>query len=227
MSADFRDAVLKAANKVCREYDLDFATFCLVGAQCIKETGESKLMQSHYAPLGIKATKQWLEAKPGRKCYNAKTNEEYTLGQLSRITACFRAYNSYEEAIEDWVQLINTKRYKPVRDAKTFEEKAKAIKDCGYATSSTYTEGLIKVFKTYCAEFDAAWNGITLLHQIPQGQEPTTNTYTVQRGDTLSSIAKKFNTTTWKLITLNAPKYPRIATSNGNFIMTGWVLKVC
>lgn len=224
MSQEFRTTILKVCAGVIKAHKLTYEDFCLVGAQCIKETGESKLMQSHFAPLGIKATKSWLD-KPGRKCYSAKTNEEYTVGQLTKITACFRAYNSYTEAIEDWVQLMNAKRYKAVLAAHTFEEKAKQIYLCGYATSSTYTEGLLKVYSTYMVEFDAAWNGESLPIKMPEKQEKAT-TYTVQKGDTLSAIARKFNTNVWNLVVINGPKYPRLQASNGNFILPGWVLRV-
>ena len=54
--------------------------------------------------------------------------------------------------------------------------------------------------------------------------EDKPKTYTVKKGDTLSEIAVKFDTTVDKLIELNAEKYPRIETSDGNFIQTGWTL---
>ena len=54
--------------------------------------------------------------------------------------------------------------------------------------------------------------------------EDKPKTYTVKKGDTLSEIAVKFGTTVDKLIELNAEKYPRIETSDGNYIQTGWTL---
>ena len=56
--------------------------------------------------------------------------------------------------------------------------------------------------------------------------DKTAITYTVKKGDTLSEIALRYNTSVSKLIELNKSKYPKIATSNGNHIETGWVLNI-
>lgn len=59
--------------------------------------------------------------------------------------------------------------------------------------------------------------------------KPTTvaksNTYTVKKGDTLSGIASKNNTTVANLVKLNRLKYPSLI-FNKNLIKVGWVLKV-
>lgn len=52
---------------------------------------------------------------------------------------------------------------------------------------------------------------------------PVQRTYTVKKGDTLSAIAKKYNTTVKKIVVDNKSKYPQITP---NFIKGGWVLKV-
>ena len=54
-------------------------------------------------------------------------------------------------------------------------------------------------------------------------QANAAKTYTVKRGDTLSAIAKKHNTTVKKIVNDNKSKYPQITP---NFIKVGWVLKV-
>lgn len=56
--------------------------------------------------------------------------------------------------------------------------------------------------------------------------DKTAITYTVKKGDTLSEIALRYNTSVSKLIELNKNKYPKIATSNGSYIQTGWVLNI-
>lgn len=52
---------------------------------------------------------------------------------------------------------------------------------------------------------------------------PATGTYTVQRGDTLSKIAKAYNTTVEAIVTANKAKYPTIT---ANYIVTGWTLNI-
>jgi len=50
--------------------------------------------------------------------------------------------------------------------------------------------------------------------------------YTVLKGDNLTKIARKYNTTVSKLIELNSNKYPKIKSSKGDYIQTGWTLKI-
>lgn len=53
-----------------------------------------------------------------------------------------------------------------------------------------------------------------------------TATYTVQSGDTLSEIAKKYGVSQRQLIEWNKDRYPKLDESNGSVIMTGWELTV-
>lgn len=53
-----------------------------------------------------------------------------------------------------------------------------------------------------------------------------TKTYKVVKGDTLSEIALKYDTTVSKLIELNKEKYPKIESSNGDYIQAGWTLTI-
>ena len=59
----------------------------------------------------------------------------------------------------------------------------------------------------------------------PTASPPTGTTYTVRPGDSLSSIARSFGTTTALLQAWNADQYPSLAT-NPNVIEPGWVLVV-
>lgn len=60
----------------------------------------------------------------------------------------------------------------------------------------------------------------------PYTEVVTPVTYTVVKGDTLGKIAKKYGTSVANLINLNKVKYPKIATSNGNYIVIGWTLTI-
>jgi peptidoglycan/xylan/chitin deacetylase (PgdA/CDA1 family) len=59
----------------------------------------------------------------------------------------------------------------------------------------------------------------------PTASPSTGTTYTVRPGDSLSSIARSFGTTTAQLQAWNADRYPSLATSP-NVIEPGWVLVV-
>jgi LysM repeat protein len=47
--------------------------------------------------------------------------------------------------------------------------------------------------------------------------------YKVVKGDTLTKIANKFNTTIEKIVSKNSSIYPSIT---NNFINVGWILKI-
>lgn len=70
----------------------------------------------------------------------------------------------------------------------------------------------------------SAAQNLALLSKLKDGVQPTqststTTTYTVKRGDTLSGIAAKYNTSVGRLVALNNIK-------NANFIKVGQVLKI-
>ena len=75
----------------------------VVIAQAICESGwgQSKIMMKANAIFGIKATKSWKG-----KVYNANTQECYDGINYTQISACFRAYDSLEESISDYFDLI-------------------------------------------------------------------------------------------------------------------------
>ena len=60
------------------------------------------------------------------------------------------SYVSAEDSILDHSRLLMTSgRYQPVRDAKTADEQAKALKEAGYATGSEYANKLILIMNKY------------------------------------------------------------------------------
>jgi hypothetical protein len=63
------------------------------------------------------------------------------------VRAPFRKYSNFTESIEDHTELLQSRRYEPVRKAPDYKEACKQIKLCGYATSPTYTENLIRVIE--------------------------------------------------------------------------------
>lgn len=114
----------------------------VVIAQAICETGwgSSSLMIKANAIFGIKATSNWKG-----KVYNARTKEYYD-GNAYNIVDCFRAYNSFEESVEDYFNLIcNSSRYKKALFTNNPTECITAIKNGGYATSPVYINTIMSI----------------------------------------------------------------------------------
>lgn len=119
----------------------------VVIAQGALETGwgKSGIMMKANAIFGIKATSSW-----GGKVYNSKTQECYDGINYTEISACFRAYDSLEESIKDYFDLIiNLPRYKNSLYRSSAKECIQAIKDGGYATSPTYVTNVMSIINTY------------------------------------------------------------------------------
>ena len=115
----------------------------VVIAQAICESGwgQSKIMMKANAIFGIKATKSWKG-----KVYNANTQECYDGINYTQISACFRAYDSLEESISDYFDLIlNLDRYKKAINASSPAKCIEAIKKGGYATSPTYVNTIMNI----------------------------------------------------------------------------------
>lgn len=100
-------------------------------------------MMKANAIFGIKATKTWKG-----KVYNAKTKECYDGVNYTDITACFRAYDSLEESIKDYFDLIcKSSRYKKALNCSTPEQCITEIKNGGYATSPNYISTIMNIIK--------------------------------------------------------------------------------
>lgn len=112
-------------------------------AQAALETGwgSSSLMTKANAYFGIKATTSW-----GGKVYNASTKECYDGKTYTNITACFRAYDSLEESVKDYMNLLtlNVRYAKAVNNPEALST-IQAIKAGGYATSPSYVQNVMAI----------------------------------------------------------------------------------
>ena len=91
-----------------------------------------------YNVFGIKAS-GWKG-----KTANARTGEQTKSGKTYYINADFRDYDSYDEAVRDYGEVLSLERYNAVRAAKDYKEAAHAVKAGGYATGVNYDNSLIK-----------------------------------------------------------------------------------
>ena len=116
---------------------------CIAQACCESNYGRSNLMANANAFFGIKATKSWI-AKGG-KVYNAKTKECYS-GNYVTIVDGFRAYDTIDDSVKDYFDLMSTSRYRASQSALNVNDCITLIKMGGYATSPTYINTIMNFY---------------------------------------------------------------------------------
>ena len=125
-------------------------SICIAMACVESAYGTAKTMRSHNAFLGHKvgsgktATKYW-----GGKFFKSKTKEEYTIGTHTVITDAFRSFDSMQQCVLNFYELLNTKLYARVTADADYTTQMKQIKACGYMTSSTEVNSVLKIIKDY------------------------------------------------------------------------------
>ena len=94
--------------------------------------------------FGVKANADW-KGKVAEV-----TTTEYMSGVPHRVTARFRAYDSYEDAFKDHAKLLTqSPRYsQTVAQADTAKGFARGLQKAGYATDPAYADKLTKVINT-------------------------------------------------------------------------------
>ncbi|MEM6159704.1 flagellar assembly peptidoglycan hydrolase FlgJ [Erwinia sp. P6884] len=147
-SSDFVAQLSQPAKMVSAESGIPHH---LILAQAALESGwgQRQIMTEDGRPshnlFGIKATGSW----------QGKTTEitttEYENGEAKKVKAKFRVYDSYFDALNDYVSLITKNpRYAAVTTADTPEQGARALQAAGYATDPKYAQklvGMIEQFK--------------------------------------------------------------------------------
>jgi peptidoglycan hydrolase FlgJ len=142
-----RDAFVQhlsgTAERVSKESGIP-ATFML--GQAGHETGwgkseiRNKDGSTSYNLFGIKATKGWT----GKVA--EITTTEYINGKAQKVTAKFRAYDSYEDSFRDYARLIkDSPRYEKaesVAQSGSAMAYASALQKAGYATDPEYAKKL-------------------------------------------------------------------------------------
>lgn len=203
----FVDYIGNSARKLAANNDL-YASVMVAQAMVESGWGTSGLAsEPNYNLFGIKGDYKGSSVNMG-------TQEDDGTGSLYSISSNFRKYPSYKESLEDYVSLLrggtsgNSQMY-----AGTWKSNTSSYKDATkyltgrYATDTTYADKLNSVIEKY---------------NLTQFDTPATEkdkTYTVAQGDTLQSIADKFNITTDTLMSLNNLK-------TGNYLYAGKVLTV-
>ena len=179
-------------------------------AQGILESGsgQSTLARKSNNHFGIKCHTGW----GGERVYHDDDEDD----------ECFRKYKYVSSSYNDHSDFLSTRRrYAFLFKLKNNDYKAwaKGLKKAGYATDRKYPEKLIYIIETYkLYEFDKIGKrDLKKLKPDPVEVEPVVkevvvattdvaDAHTVQKGDTLYSIARKYGTTVALIKKLNKLK---------------------
>ncbi|CAJ1181319.1 Muramidase-2 [Companilactobacillus paralimentarius] len=203
----FIDYIGNSARKLAANNDL-YASVMIAQAMVESGWGTSGLASApNYNLFGIKGDYKGASVNMG-------TQEDDGTGSLYSISSDFRKYPSYKESLEDYVSLLrggtsgNSQMYAGAWKSNTSSYKDATKYLTGrYATDTTYADKLNSVIDKYnLTQFDSA-------------DTDKDQTYTVAQGDTLQSIADRFNMTTDTLMSLNNLK-------TDNYIYAGKTLTV-
>ena len=191
---------------------LDFATLQYIAKY---EKIAKTEMKEYGVPASITLAQGILESQSGKsrlategnnhfgiKCHNNWTGEKI-LHDDNKAQECFRKYNNPEESFKDHSQfLAKRKRYAflfrlPITD---YEAWARGLKKAGYATDPTYPDKLIYIIEKYhLNKMDREVLALMSV-KVDETEEDGANKnkkkkfiYTVQEGETLFTISRKFN----------------------------------
>lgn len=182
----FIEMIAPLAQKAYRTLGKVKPSVC-IGMACIESAyGTSPIMKKHNAYFGQKvgtgktAVKYW-----SMKFFTSSTKEEYTLGQHTTIRAAFRAYDSAEQSVFNYYELLNTSLYAKVLATSDYREQMQQIKACGYMTSSTEVNSVITIIEKYgLTKYDVMDNPYTLTTDIIKRGD---------RGDSVKWLQFKLN----------------------------------
>lgn len=142
---------------------------------CESGWGTSQKMINANALFGIKVGKSkyhfgdaWKD-----KAYSTKTKECYDGNTFVEITDMFRAYDSIEDSITDYMDLLcGASRYKDAVNNTNPKSTITAIKNGGYATDHDYINTIMSIYNAHpdIAALDAKFLGM-------DSTTPTESTY--------------------------------------------------
>jgi len=174
-------------------------------------SGNSELAKNANNHFGIKCTSDW----KGKSYYKDDDNKN----------DCFRVYDRPEDSFRDHSNFLKRKNYAHLfeLDKNDYQGWAYGLKSAGYATNPKYPQLLIGIIQKYnLDQYDRPEGEVQKIKredrvftQIDQNigkanqdsvvqATPGNKLYTVQTGDTLYNISKRFGLTVDELKTLNS-----------------------
>ena len=187
-------------------------------------------MLKHRIPASITLAQGILESRGGLSDLALKGNNHFGIkchdwtGRTMHhdddaAGECFRVYNNARESYEDHSKFLKRPRYQSLFSlgAKDYKGWARGLKQCGYATSPTYAESLIKLIELYnLQQYDHATSYDRFMADKVSKDRPSSgqplhpiyiynkNYYLIaRRGDTFKTIGKEVNISYRKLAKRN------------------------
>lgn len=125
---------------------------CIAQACCESAYGTSPKMVRANAVFGIKVGKSKVHFGTAwhDKAYSTRTKECYDGKTYTNITDMFRAYDSIEDAVEDYFDMLaSCRRYKDCISERDPRKCITAIKNGGYATAPDYITTIMSIINKY------------------------------------------------------------------------------
>ncbi len=138
----------------------------------------------------------------GIKCHN--WNGEKVYHDDDRKGECFRKYAHPSESFKDHSDFLTSRsRYSSLFELneKDYKGWAKGLRKAGYATDPKYPSKLISLIERYDLH---NYDDLSSSLKINKNDTVSKNIYTVNKGDTLYSVSRKFNISVSELMKLNA-----------------------
>ena len=127
-------------KKVNDELGRHYLNSIPIAQACLESNyGKSDLMTAHNAVFGIKATKNWTGA-----VYNSITGEYYN-GVEHKESAGFRAYDTLEDCVKDYFNIISLPYYTRMKDNYNYKDAVIGLKP--YATDPVYIYKILNIIE--------------------------------------------------------------------------------
>lgn len=213
-SNDGKEVQLEATSNV-RTYEEEIKLYISNFQEIAKNN-----MKEHGIPASITLAQGILESGAGKgklaqsannhfgiKCHTGWTGESVKHDD-DAAQECFRKYNHPSESYRDHSYFLTSRsRYSNLfkLDKGDYESWAKGLKDAGYATDKKYPDkliGLIERFELYKYDNEVLSRDFKPVKKeviVAQGGDY----YTIQQGDTLYSLSKRYNLSVDDLKKLN------------------------
>lgn len=171
--ASFIERIAPCAQSAYKEIGKVLPSVC-IGMACTECDYGTAGSTKHHSYIGQKvgtgktATKYWSGG-----FFNSKTKEEYQIGVHTVITDAFRSYDSMQQCVNNYYELLNTKFYSRVQAGVDYKTQMQQIKACGYMTSSTEVNTVIRIIETYgLTKYDTVKAPAEIINRNPYA-EPT------------------------------------------------------